>query len=210
MFGTQQEVKDQILQMDESSFISHYLFEHVPFIFSNNKTKWIEWNNSLSNKIDVDPHNITIIGSAAIGYSLNPHKGFKNFDNKSDIDCAIVSEYHFDLAWHHLRQARTRWALIDKKTREAINIHRTEYLFAGTIVTDRILHVLPYASQWQSAFDEMEKIDPTKGFSVKFRIYKDFHALRSYHLYNIQLLKSFIQEPKVDDETIEADRNEPI
>ena len=33
-------------------------------------------------------------------------KNFKKFNDKSDIDVGIISNYYFDIAWHELRNQK--------------------------------------------------------------------------------------------------------
>lgn len=46
---------------------------------------------------------VVIVGSANWGYSLNPGKAFKPFDDDSDVDVAIVSSQHFEETWKEIR-----------------------------------------------------------------------------------------------------------
>ena len=58
----------------------------------------------LNDKLGVAYHNVLMVGSGKIGYSLSPFKKFKAFDEDSDIDIAIISIKMFnDLATSIIR-----------------------------------------------------------------------------------------------------------
>lgn len=179
-----------MLEKKPAEFVSHYIFEPTPFVFANDFDQWISWKSELAGGIDVDPRDIVLTGSAAIGFSLNPYKHFKAYDTKSDIDCGVISPHHFDVAWRHLRKMRPQWLSLPKASREAIDIHRGNYIFAGTIATERILPILPFGGRWKAALGKMSTLDPTVNREVKLRIYKDYDALRQYHAHNISNLRN--------------------
>jgi hypothetical protein len=79
-------------------------------------------------------------------------------------------------------------------SRRAIERHRKNYVFSGTIASDSILALLPFGSIWQNALDEMSKVPPTVGKTVKLRIYKDYDALRHYQANGIERLRSELGE----------------
>lgn len=164
----------------------------MPYIFNNDLRAWVRWKSLLAELIDIDPHNIVLTGSAAIGFSLNPKKNFKKFDDESDVDCGIVSDHYFDVAWRYLRQQRVSWLTIPRLTKQAIRSHKATYVFAGTIAADHMLEILPFGSVWQAALDRMRGESPTNGRDVKLRIYKDYDALRYYQASNITSLRDQI------------------
>ena len=64
------------MEKEPKDFVSHYIFEPVPFAFNSDLSLWIGWKTTLARLLEVDPQDIVLIGTAAIGYSLNPHKGY--------------------------------------------------------------------------------------------------------------------------------------
>jgi hypothetical protein len=193
-----------LVEKEPSDFISHYIFEPVPFAFGGDLGLWITWKTTLATLLDVDPYDIVLTGSAAIGYSLNLHKGFRPFGADSDIDCGVVSPYHFESAWRYLRQLRPSWLSLPAASRRAITAHRTNYVFAGTIATDSILGLLPFGGSWQSALDRMARIAPTEGREVRLRIYRDYDSLRYYQAIAIERLRNVLLS------AIEPDSEIPI
>jgi hypothetical protein len=189
MFRSADELQSALLNHEPGDFVSHFLFEPIPFIFNGDLKLWIDWKSHLGSLIDIDPYDMVLTGSSAVGFSLNPNKNFKRFDENSDIDCGIVSNYYFDVAWRYLRNAQTNWLSLPGSTKKAIKDHRQHFVFMGTIATDRILGQLPFGRTWLHALEAMANVGPTEGRSVKLRIYKDYGALRHYQTHGLSRLR---------------------
>jgi hypothetical protein len=190
LFANVVSLHQALLEKEPRDFVSHYIFEPIPFVFDSDLSIWISWKTTLARLLEVDAYDIVLTGSAAVGYSLNPSKNYKSFDELSDIDCGVISQYHFDLAWRYLRQLRPSWLSLPSASKRAIGMHQRNYVFSGTIATDFILSLLPFGSAWQNALGEMSRTAPTIGRDVKLRIYKDYDALRHYQARNIESLRN--------------------
>lgn len=182
-------LKTEIIDEHSTFVTSKWVLERIPFLFDNKLEEYIDWKERLSNLIDVDGKAIAITGSAAVGYSLNPDKNFRAFNDSSDIDVAIVSDYYFDVSWHFLRNLRSKKHSLNAKEKTALKDHRERLIYWGTIATDKIIQIFPFGETWLKAMDEMRKIDPTKDREINFRIYKDFESLREYQSNCINKLK---------------------
>lgn len=189
LFADVPALRAALLEKQPKDFVSHFMFECVPFAFSSDLSSWIGWKTSLAERLQIDPRDVVLTGSGAVGFSLNPNKNFKAFDEQSDIDTGVISPHHFELAWRHLRRLNPAWLSLSPGTKQAIEMHRKKLVFAGTIATDKILSVLPFGPAWQEALDAMAKVAPIAGREVKLRIYKDYDALRSYQADNIERLR---------------------
>jgi hypothetical protein len=205
LFADLEAFRSALLEKEPKDFVSHYIFEPVPFAFNSDLSSWIRWKTSLARLLEVDPQDIILIGTAALGYSLNPNKNYKAYDDTSDIDCGVISQYHFEIAWRYLRQIRPSWLSLPSSSKRAIETHRKNYVFSGTIASDSILALLPFGSKWQSALDEMSKSPPTIGRVVKLRIYKDYDALRHYQALGIEKLRNALVEPQSLDSEIRVE-----
>jgi hypothetical protein len=148
------------------------------------------------------PMNSSSTGSAATGFSLNPKKNLTAFSQHSDIDVGVVSSNHFEVAWRYLRTNRPSWLSLPARTRTALDSHRKNYIFWGTIAADRILSLLPFGLEWQAALDEMATCPPTEGRDVRLRIYRDYNALRSYQANGISRLRADLLEGVETDEPL--------
>jgi hypothetical protein len=123
-----------------------------------------------------------MIGSAAVGVSLSPAKNLRPFDSDSDVDIAVVSQRHFDIAWRHLRSLGSAQLSMPAPVREAIKDHKKHYVYLGVIATDQILVHLPFGPEWQQHLADMAKEAPTDGRAINVRLYHDSDALRFYHV----------------------------
>ncbi len=175
-------------------FLEEHVFDRVPHVFADNRSLFIEWKRALGAAIEVDPACLTVVGSAAVGCSLNPIKNFKAFDEASDVDVAVVSHYHFTVAWRYLRTNSVRRMQIDERTRIAWDEHVKRYIYWGTIATDKLLGVLPFGLQWLNSQTRMSSIDPTKGRVVNLRIYTDYESLRSYQVMSVKNVRDSLFE----------------
>lgn len=168
------------------TFLEEHVFDRIPHVFGQDRSAYVAWKRILGGAIDVDPACLTVVGSAALGCSLNPVKNLKPFDVDSDIDVGVISNYHFTLAWRYLRMNGSRRLKLDVKTRNAWDDHVNKYVYWGTIATDKLLGVLPFGLDWLKATASMGLIEPTKGRSLNLRIYVDYEALRSYQITSVK------------------------
>jgi hypothetical protein len=174
-------------------FASQYLFEGVPHVFQNDLPGYVEWKTELGSRLEIDPRAIAVVGSAALGFSLNPNKALRAFDDASDVDVAVVSHRHFEAAWDHLRSKGFQ-ALKSVEAQNAVKAHRRIYIFNGTIATDYLLQYLPFARQWLGAFAYMAGLAPTESRDIKARIYRDFDSLREYQLRGVLAARTYLEE----------------
>ena len=118
----------QLREMNSSEFISEYLFDRLPHIFRQDRASYVQWKCKLGELVEVDPACLSVVGSAGLGMSLNPSKGFRVFDERSDVDIAVVSHYHFTVSWRFLRANGHLRTHVDEKTRIAWDEHMRRYI----------------------------------------------------------------------------------
>jgi len=182
-----------ILQRNLDDLLSELLFERVPHVFAESWDSYRLWRRAA---INVDISEIIVIGSAAVGFSLSPTNQLKAFDQRSDIDVAVVSDHFFSEAWHHLRTIDLTLDPLTPPQRTAVIAHQKRYVYWGCIATDRLLPILPFAQKWLAARSALAAMEPTVERDINFRIYKDFRALRGYQLIGLQKLRTTLLDPE--------------
>lgn len=73
-----------------------WLSEGVPFAFRESPGLWEQVRVWLSSRLDVDPKEITLVGSARLGQSLDPKRLGEPFTADSDLDLTTVSSSLFE------------------------------------------------------------------------------------------------------------------
>src|SRR5215210_5245198 len=112
-------------------FCSRYIFDRTPFLFQEDRLGYLSLKAKLGSLLDIDPHDLLMVGSAAVGISLSPTKNLRPFDDESDIDIAVVSQRHFDIAWRHLRTLGSSQLTMPSVVREAVKDHKKHYVYLG-------------------------------------------------------------------------------
>lgn len=68
-----------------------WMTEGIPYAFKEHPLLYEEIREFIAKGINVDAKDITIVGSARIGYSLSKHEWGRPFNSNSDFDFTIVS-----------------------------------------------------------------------------------------------------------------------
>jgi hypothetical protein len=188
----------ELNELPVSMFTSKYVLDRVPWIFEGDRLAYVDWKQALGEELEVDPCGLVIVGSAATCVSLAPDKGLSRFHDLSDIDVAVISAWHFDVAWKWLRSLAA-----DLNTtgvaRDAVNAHRRRYVFDGTIATDLFVAHLPFGGKWVTALARAGGKPPLFGRTVNARLYRDFESLREYQMKGVTRAKELSEsdeEPK--------------
>ena len=142
----------------------------------------------LNSKIGVAFHNVLMVGSGKIGCSLSPNKNFRNFNEDSDIDIAIVSLKLFYELWGKIRTA-------------SANEHIPHYtniassVFRGFINEKDFIGIDLARQYWNSKIADLNRCineDVNIYHTINYRIYRSWEDLEDYHIKGINTLKSKI------------------
>lgn len=183
----------ELLDHAPEDYVSHRVIDRVPVVFKN-RTSYIEWKQSLAESLQVDPYGVILVGSACTGFSLSPQKNFREFNQKSDLDVAVISDRHFDEAWRFLRDLGSDIHKLPADAKRAVNSHRSGHVFDGVIATDRFVQYLPFGRTWVPALELATTTQPADGRAVKVRLYRDLFALRSYQRRGVEEARTRLME----------------
>ncbi len=164
--------------------VSKWIVEKIPAVFKGDLVEYLRIKDLIAKGLHVDMCSVIFVGSSCTGFSLSPHKDFKEFDDESDIDIAIISHHHFNIAWRWMRQVDL--STLSSKVRNHIKEHKKHFIFDGTIATDYILPHLPFGKLWGEVLSRISKELVFAGREIKFRLYQDHKSLVDYHINNIK------------------------
>lgn len=169
-----------------------WVIDRTPHIFNGDQVAYVRWKSELATQLGVDGRAITLVGSASVGISLNPHKDFGVFHDGSDVDVAVISEHHFSIGWHMLRSLGARRHGLTQRQKASFSEHVAKYIYYGTFDTRSLLLQLPFGAAWRTALEKMRMHHSTLGREINIRIYRDYEALSSYHVANLKKLRDIV------------------
>ncbi|MDG4820270.1 hypothetical protein O7635_00090 [Asanoa sp. WMMD1127] len=173
--------------------VGRIILDRLPFTFDS-KQQYFHWRDELAEGLQVDGRDIMVVGSAATGRSLNPRKRFGVFGRGSDVDIAVVSARHFDLAWQWFRHIDKTLLRLDPEGLRIFNQHENQYIFHGMIAANYFLGYLPFGERWMQELQRSEKHLPPvlRGRVQRVRIYKDNEALRHAQMTSLAAYRSYL------------------
>lgn len=176
-------------ELSKAAIARLWLSEGIPFAFKNTPALYEVVRVWLGTRLDVDPKEIHLSGSARIGQSLAPHKLGTNFGNHSDLDLFVVSQGLFDRAradfnkWSYAfesglvqpRNETEKKYWLDNTKRGDSNIQRG---FLDSSIVPNLEEYPTIKDIAQSMWLLKEKLDITKDSphikSASVRCYKDW------------------------------------
>lgn len=173
-------------------YFSDYL--HVPQ--SEIVDKMDYFKEIVSSNFGINFHNVQIVGSAKMGFSLSPQKLLRPFHDEvpgtpsSDIDIAIISDRLYQKFWSELRDIKGLWHRYYYK-------HLTESIFRGYINEGDLQKISGISEEWDDLVrpinvllqDELGFIHP-----ITYRLYRSWDDLEEYQLIAISKAKNSLEE----------------
>lgn len=201
----QEILKSDLLSMEPREFYFKHIVKSHNWYFSDylhfSPTEVVDrmdyFKEIVSTKLNINFHNVQIVGSAKVGYSLSPEKLFTPFHDErpdkpsSDIDIAIISERLYQKFWDELRHV--------KKIRymQAYYNHLTESIFRGYINEKDLLKVQDLRIEWEELTrpinvmlqDELGFVHP-----ITYRVYRSWDDLEEYQIIGISKARRSLEE----------------
>ncbi len=163
--------------------------------FSNNATnKYNEFLIYIAKKFHVSTKEVGIIGSGKYGFSLNPRKNFKIYDEESDIDMVIISLDLFNKFWEILF---INFMLKDDLREFAFNksFETIFKRFVDVKLSDKIL-ASEFYSKWLEETNSY-KIDLQSDYDfpseIGYRIYRSWSDYKITLILNLKKLSKIIK-----------------
>lgn len=145
-----------------------------------------EFKKYIAKKLDVHYNNVGIAGSAKLGFSLNPQKDYKAFDETSDVDIIIVSQRLFYEFWEqYLNDSYNLTTRIK-------NIKYVCFCIFRKYLTLDCFRNNDYYNDWQKKTGDFEK-DIQLLFQIEndihYRIFESWDSVKMYYISSINRLK---------------------
>jgi len=173
--------------------VKEYVFGGETYAFKDNPSIVDDLKAFLSGKLDVKEENITIVGSAKIGFSLSPDTFSRKFHEESDIDIIVVDENIFNSIWfailrwnyprrYKLPHVERRWA--NKRANDVFWgwFEPGKIKFKGLSFPSALKPLLDISTLWFSTFKMVSSLDGFLGRDVNGRLYRTWDHAYEYHV----------------------------
>jgi hypothetical protein len=180
------------------AFMSKWMFDRVPHVFGGDIGQYNAWRQALARNLDVAYCELLVIGSAATGRSLSPHKNLSLFSANSDIDVAIVSARYFEEGWRWMRELGATRYQLPSPAQHWVKEHERRLVYWGMIASDQLLPHLPFGPRWLVPMSAAANNDRIENRDINIRIYRDFAALEGSLLYSIKRVRQRLASPYSD------------
>ena len=191
-----EEMKAAIEEKSADEIYNEFFISGEVWIFKNIfGEQWFEqydrFKKYVAQKLDVHYNNIGIAGSAKLGFSLNPKKNYKVFNDDSDLDIIVVSQKLFNEFWEqYLYDSYNPTTGINKKNVVSF------YIFRKYIALDCFRNN-EYYNNWIKKTNGFEK-DIQVLFKIEnevhYRIFESWDSVKMYYISSINRLKGLEEE----------------
>lgn len=191
-------IRQDFAQLGVEQFYRQYIADNSNWYFSEYPTKKYGTPEEhldilrtlISETTGVSYRSAHMVGSAKIGFSLDPKNPFlefrKNGKRPSDIDIVVVSLRYFSRFWHQLQdEYRFRGG-------HWYNDHIMPSIFRGYIDDWAIKKIDIIRNEWDDVFLEAYKLlrnELNIQHTIHFRVYRSWEDFERYHLKGIEFLK---------------------
>lgn len=175
-----------------SEIVKQYIIFGTPFIFKDDESLYYQLKKKIANHFTISSINsIMVVGSSKLGFSISPLKDFRNIQDDSDIDVAIVDNEIFDNFWERVFEYNIE---ITSRTEKEDNNYRKflEYFFKGWMRPDLLPFGFIGKNEWFDFFNSISYKE-FDGRKVTAAIYRNEYFFKKYHENNIELLRRKIK-----------------
>jgi hypothetical protein len=185
---------------EREGYLRQQVTEGIPYVFLSNPLLYEVIREWLSRELDIHSKEITLIGSARLGFSMSPAPDFgRPYKETSDLDLTIVSSKLFKL----LAETFLRWkSEYEAKVVEANNPREEGYwkdnskrvpqnLTRGFIDTYKIPNIYPASQHVNDTLSRLsKKLKATENYQgttrTSARVYMDWQSFSRQLMLNLR------------------------
>ena len=152
-------------------------------------------------RLRFEEQNVIIVGSAKIGFSLDPNGFPRRYTKSRDIDVVVVSETLFDtywqtmLRWHYPRRWRLpgpdlRWVRARQQDLYWGWFRPGEIGYEGLTFPDVLEPLRDLKTKWFDSFQSLSLYEEFLGRDVNGRLYRTWEHALFYHASGLQQIQT--------------------
>lgn len=192
-------IKDDLVRFTEKEFFSKYYLRSANWYFKEKMQLDIDEQHDMLGKlkliivdcIPVSFNNIQIVGSSILGCSLSPKKAFREFQDTSDIDIALISPELFSELWREIRHSYSTKL-------KSVYGYLIKSIYRGYLNEKDLLKIPSVRMLWrEGSVLSKKKIREEIGIpnEITYRLYRSWEDFEDYQIDSIQKLGRSLQCP---------------
>lgn len=208
VYPTAEDFSQMLLSEGFCEIIDQHIFKGLPFVFRQSPQTFDVLKKHLASELRVDLGSISVVGSARLGFSLNPDNFPRQFSDTSDIDILIVDTNLFDEVWTTLLRWNypRRLVKLGKADNQWIYERRKECYwgwfvpdqmrFEGISFPEALQPIRDLSTRWFDAFRSLSQYSDDAELArreVSGRLYRTWNHAYLYHEEGLRLLRSMLQ-----------------
>jgi hypothetical protein len=192
--------RDMLATKPLDEIVEGTLFPAIPFIFQSNTTLYDTFRSALSAGLFVPTADITVVGSAALGFSMDPSSFGQKFNanNDSDVDVIVVSQSLFEKAWGDLLMWNhgRKWSMSRSRV-EMILSHHHRSIYWGHVWPDSLTRISAVTEPWIRSFRGLSREPELAPFNFQGRLYKSWDHALYYHVHSLRGVVGELRRRKI-------------
>ncbi len=185
-----EEFKDLLRQETPEKIAEDHILRGDVYIAQKHPYVLNTLRRHLCPRFGLEQENVIIVGSAKMGFSLDPNSFPRSFSENRDIDVLVVSETLFDTYWHtmlrwhyprrpeRLPQSDWDWVMLRRQDLYWGWFHPDKIGYEGLTFPDVLKPLRDLKANWFSSFKSLSLYPEFSGREVNGRLYRTWeHAL---------------------------------
>lgn len=203
-FVTPERFRELLSEQTAEKVVTDYVFQGEPYVFRDSPEKLDTVRDHIRANFKVTPRDIIVVGSAKMGFSLNPDNFPRQFSESSDIDIVVVDRKLFDSAWEtilkwHYPRRRELLGAPEKtwlgERRKDIFwgwFYPTKIRFTGLSYPEVLKPLRDLSTRWFNVFRGLAHHREFVSRNVSGRLYRTWEHALWYHAEGLRLIKNTI------------------
>ncbi len=188
---TNDELMAMLAERRHKEVVETHLLAGVPYVFRNRAKGYETFVATLAGQFQTPEADVGVVGSARIGFSINPDKFPAPFRPASDIDTIIVNAAKFDKAWAELVSVGRRRFLMGRKVQIAYQEHRENNVFFGFIVPDNLPGIVSLSPIWFEGLQLVgRQVKEIAGRTINGRLYRTWDHVKAHQHYSLESIEA--------------------
>ena len=179
---TKEEFIELLRSRDIEAVVREYLFDGDTHVFRTKPAAYGSFRARLGAALGCGQDDVKLVGSAKLGFSLDPYNYGQPFSIRSDLDVVIVNAAMFDGAWIELVKAGPTTKALSPGVQGYFQEHRKNNVFWGYMEPANLRGAVTCYRVWFPAFQNVGFMPEILGRVVEGRLYRTWDHAIQYHV----------------------------